>query len=43
MAEETAFQARALYEFVGQDDTELNFQPDDILTITSTNAGEGWW
>ena len=42
MSEET-FHARALYEFVGQDETELNFQPDEILTITSTNAGEGWW
>jgi hypothetical protein len=33
--------ARALYPFQGQDDTELTFQYNDVITVVR-EAGE-WW
>ncbi|CAF1307551.1 unnamed protein product, partial [Didymodactylos carnosus] len=38
------FKARALYDFQGQDENELSFNTNDILTITATaSPGNGWW
>jgi len=37
------FKARALYDFVAEGSNELSFKTNDILTITSNSAGNGWW
>ena len=37
------FKARALYDFNSDGPNELGFYAGDILTITSTAAGHGWW
>ncbi|CAF1281027.1 unnamed protein product [Rotaria sordida] len=37
------FKARALYDFVAEGPNELSFHANDILTITSSTAGHGWW
>jgi len=37
------FKARALYDFNADGPNELSFYAGDILTITSTAAGHGWW
>ncbi|CAF3611984.1 unnamed protein product [Adineta steineri] len=37
------FKARALYDFVAEGPNELSFNANDILTITSSTAGHGWW
>jgi hypothetical protein len=34
--------ARALYPFAGQDNTELTFAFNDIITIRNDSGGE-WW
>jgi hypothetical protein len=39
----TEFKARALYDFAAESSNELSFHKDDILTITSNSAGQGWW
>ena len=39
----TEFNARALFDFDGESSNELSFKADEILTITSTSTGEGWW
>ena len=37
-------QAQALYDFEAQAGTgELNLTTGDILTVTRTDVGEGWW
>ncbi|ESO09196.1 hypothetical protein HELRODRAFT_109533 [Helobdella robusta] len=37
------FQAVALYDFHSQSEKELSFQASDIVTILSTDIGNGWW
>ena len=37
------FKARALYDFTADGPNELSFYAGDVLTITSTTAGHGWW
>ena len=38
------FQVHALYDFEAQPDTgELSLTAGDILTVTRTDVGEGWW
>ena len=37
------FHARALFDFNAEDPNELSFKAGEILLITSTTAGEGWW
>ena len=38
------FQVHALYDFDAQPDTgELSLIAGDILTVTRTDVGEGWW
>jgi hypothetical protein len=37
------FKARALYDFNAEGSNELSFRANDILTITSNTAGNGWW
>ena len=37
------FKARALYDFVAEGPNELTFKANEILTITSNAAGNGWW
>jgi hypothetical protein len=39
----TEFQARALFDFIAENSNELGFAAGEILLITSTTAGEGWW
>lgn len=35
---------RALYEFSGEPgSSELSLKVDDVLTVTRTDVGEGWW
>ncbi|CAF1134396.1 unnamed protein product [Adineta steineri] len=38
-----SFQARALYDFVGESSQELSFNAGEILFIDSTTAGQQWW
>ena len=35
--------ARVLYNFNAETDCELTILEGQILTITDTNVGEGWW
>ena len=38
------FQVQALYDFDAQPGTgELSINTGDILTVTRTDVGEGWW
>ena len=38
------FQVQALYDFDAQPGTgELTLTTGDILTVTRTDVGEGWW
>ena len=38
------FQVQALYDFEAQPDTgEMSISSGDILTVTRTDVGEGWW
>ena len=38
------FQVQALYDFEAQEGTgELSLTTGDILTISRTDVGEGWW
>jgi len=37
-----SFQARAVYDYVAQDHTELNMRAGDIVTIVATDSS-GWW
>ena len=37
------FQVRTIFDFTGEDVSELSFKIGEILTITSTEIGEGWW
>jgi sorting nexin-9/18/33 len=38
------FQVHALYDFEAQPDTgELNLVAGEVLTLTRTDVGEGWW
>ena len=38
------FKARVLYEFVGEPNTaELTVKAGEIVTVTRTDVGEGWW
>ena len=39
----TAFHTRALFDFIAEDPNELSFAAGEVLFITSTTAGEGWW
>lgn len=40
----TTFKARALYDFIGEPDSaEMSISAGDILTVTRTDVGEGWW
>jgi len=40
----SSFQVHALYDFEAQPDTgELSLTAGDILTVTRTDVGEGWW
>ena len=37
-------QVHALYDFEGQPDSgELTIRCGEILTLTNTDIGEGWW
>ncbi len=36
-------QARALYPFQGQDQTELTFQQGDIINMIRCDPGQDWW
>ncbi len=36
-------QCRALYPFSGQDHTELNFNPGDIINLSKADPGMEWW
>ena len=37
-------QARALYDFDGEPGTgEVTIRVGEVLTITRTDVGEGWW
>ncbi|KAM9455566.1 uncharacterized protein Hap1MRO34_019269 isoform 3-T4 [Clarias gariepinus] len=37
-----AYKARALYDYQAADDTEISFDPGDIITILEI-SDEGWW
>ena len=38
------FQARALYDFEAEPGTgEVTIRVGEVLTITRTDVGEGWW
>ncbi len=38
------FQVHALYDFDAQPDTgELSLVAGEVLTLTRTDVGEGWW
>ena len=38
------FQARALYDFDAEPGSgEVSIRAGDILTVTRTDVGEGWW
>lgn len=37
-----SFQARALYDYVAQDGTELNMNANDVITVVATDSS-GWW
>ena len=38
------FQARALYDFDAEPGTgEVTIRVGEVLTITRTDVGEGWW
>lgn len=37
------FQARALYDYVGEQEYELGFKAGDIITIHSEDNSTGWW
>lgn len=40
----STFQARALYDFDGERDTaEMTIRAGEVLTVTRTDVGEGWW
>ncbi|KAF2893797.1 hypothetical protein ILUMI_12381 [Ignelater luminosus] len=40
----STFQARALYDFSGEPNTaEMTISAGEILTVTRTDVGEGWW
>jgi hypothetical protein len=36
-------QARALYPFQGQDQTELSFQAGEIINLIRCEPGQDWW
>ena len=39
-----SFQARALYDFDAEPGSgEVSIRVGDILTVTRTDVGEGWW
>ncbi|CAF4274976.1 unnamed protein product, partial [Adineta steineri] len=38
-----SFQARAIYDFVGESSTELSFNAGEIFLIDSTTAEQQWW
>lgn len=40
--EDTGYKARAVYDYQAADDTEITFDPDDIITNISM-IDEGWW
>ena len=37
------FQARVLYDFEAVGEGELTVRTGDVVTVTSTTVGEGWW
>ena len=38
------FQVQALYDFEAQPGTgEISINAGDVLTVTRTDVGEGWW
>jgi len=37
------FTARALYDYQGTHDYELNFRKGDIITVTEMDDASGWW
>jgi len=37
------FQARVLYDFEAVGEGELTVRAEDLVTVTSTTVGEGWW
>ncbi|KAF5302239.1 hypothetical protein FQA39_LY10278 [Lamprigera yunnana] len=40
----TQFQAKALYDFQGESNTaEMSIMAGEVLTVTRTDVGEGWW
>jgi hypothetical protein len=39
----TNFHAHALFDFNAEDPNELGFAAGEVLLITSTTAGDGWW
>lgn len=40
--EDRGLQARALYDYQASDDTEISFDPDDVITNIE-QIDEGWW
>lgn len=36
-------QAEVLYDFDGQEASELSIKVGEILTISNKDVGEGWW
>mmetsp|Transcript_7109 Transcript_7109/g.14924 ORF Transcript_7109/g.14924 Transcript_7109/m.14924 type:complete len:386 (+) Transcript_7109:15-1172(+) len=38
-----SFQARALYDYQGTHDYELQFNAGDIITVTQEDPSTGWW
>lgn len=40
---EMSFQARALYDFESVGEGELGVKVGDVITVTDTSVGQGWW
>lgn len=40
----STFKVRVLYDFQGEPNTaEMSIVAGDVLTVTRTDVGEGWW
>ena len=38
-----AFEARAVYDFESVGEGELGVRVGDVVTVTDTSLGQGWW
>ena len=38
-----AFEARAVYDFESVGEGELGVKVGDVITVTDTSLGQGWW